>query len=80
MFVRARCPAASSPLACASMDAAPEAHSHTNTRSTEGTIQRHHDAGYPVSNSSWRSAAGASHTHTHYRGYSLYLRNLRAVR
>ena len=37
MFVRARCPAASSPLACASMDAAPEAHSHTNTRSTEGT-------------------------------------------
>ena len=31
--------------ACVSMDAAPQAHSHTDTRSTRH--QRHHDTGYP---------------------------------
>jgi len=30
---------------CVSMDAAPQAHSHTDTRSTRH--QRHHDTGYP---------------------------------
>jgi len=70
MFARDRCPEASSP--CASMDAAPQAHSHTDTRGRQGTSDTTSSHDNWITGLKFELAErGAGARHTHYRGYSL---------